>query len=125
LDQSAPVLTVAADGSFSQAINLPANKTYAIIVTATDQAGNKATVQRNIIKSAASATGDINGDGEVDVADALKVLRIDVGLETATADDYFKADVALQKDGKPAPDGVLDIVYALVILKKTVKLMNW
>jgi outer membrane protein assembly factor BamB len=38
------------NNSFSQTISLTSDKTYAITVTATDQAGNKATVQRNIIK---------------------------------------------------------------------------
>ena len=118
--------TVAADGSFSQAITMATEKTYAVIVTATDQAGNSATVQRNIIKSAESgASGDINGDGTVDIADALKALRIAVGLEIATAADYAKGDVAPLKEGKPAPDGVIDIADAVVILQKSVGLQIW
>lgn len=73
----------------------------------------------------AAMKGDVNGDGKVGISDGLKVLRIAVGLETATADIYAKADVAPLKDGKSSPDGVIDIVDALVILKKVVGLVNW
>lgn len=126
VDDQAYTPAVAKDGSFSQDITMAADKTYAVIVTATDQADNKATVQRNIIKSAvSSASGDINGDGVVDIADALKVLRIAVGLDTPTAEDYVKADVAPLKDGKPAPDGVIDIADVVVILQKAIGARSW
>ncbi|MGD0585589.1 MAG: hypothetical protein ABSA86_07405, partial [Oryzomonas sp.] len=69
--------------------------------------------------------GDANGDGKIDVSDALMVLRIAVGLENATADILAKADVAPLKDGKPAPDGVIDINDALLILKRAVGLVSW
>jgi M6 family metalloprotease-like protein/uncharacterized repeat protein (TIGR02543 family) len=118
--------TVAADGSFSQSITLATDNTYAIVVTATDQAGNTSTVQRNIIKTTIStATGDITGDGTVDIADALKALRIAVGLETATTAQLAVADVAPLSGGKPAPDGIIDIADALVILEKSVGLVGW
>jgi uncharacterized repeat protein (TIGR02543 family) len=116
--------TLAENGNFSQPITLSTDKTYNIIVTATDQAGNKAAVQRNIIKKTLPS-GDINGDGVVDIADALKALRIAVGLETATESDYVNGDVAPLVNGKPAPDGVIDIADATVILMKTVGLRNW
>jgi hypothetical protein len=115
---------VAADGSFSQNLVLVTPKTYTVVVTAADQAGNTATVLRNIVKTI-SPSGDINGDGVVDIADALKILRISVGLDIPTADNYVKADVAPLQGGVPAPDGVIDIGDALVILEKTVKLYSW
>jgi uncharacterized repeat protein (TIGR02543 family) len=113
------------NNSFSQAITLPTEKTYNVIVTATDQVGKTATVQRNIIKSGARPSGDINGDGVVDIADALKALRIAVGLETATESDYVNGDVAPLVNGKPAPDGVIDIADATVILMRVVGLRSW
>jgi uncharacterized repeat protein (TIGR02543 family) len=116
--------TVAADGSFSQNVTLASDKTYAVVVTATDLAGNKSTVQRNVIKTSL-ASGDINGDGVVDIADALRVLQIAVGLVNATPADYAKADVAPLINGKPAPDGVIDIADAVVILMKVVGLKSW
>jgi len=119
----APAL--ASDGSFTQTISLPANKNYAITVSATSPAGVTATVQRNIIKSAALPSGDVNGDGAVDVGDALRVLRIAVGLDAATAEDYAAGDVAPLVNGVPAPDGVIDIRDAVVTLRKAVKLVTW
>jgi len=119
VDGLATAPTVSADGGFSQNISLPMGKTYAVVITATDLAGNTATVKRNVIKT---APGDINGDGKVDVGDVLRVLRIILGMEAATADDYAKADVAPMINGKPAPDGVIDIGDAVVILNMAVGL---
>jgi hypothetical protein len=114
------------NGAFSQLITLDTLKTYAVAVTAKDEVGNTATAQRNIIRAASSiSSGDLNGDGAVNVADALKVLRIAVGLDPATASDYAKGDVAPLKDGKPLPDGVIDIADALVVLEKAVNLVSW
>jgi uncharacterized repeat protein (TIGR02543 family) len=70
-------------------------------------------------------SGDITGDGQVDVSDALKVLRIVVGLVTATPEEKTKADVAPLENGKPSPDGVIDIADALLILQKAVGLVSW
>ena len=118
--------TVDANSTFSQSIVLTTDKAYAIVVTATDQVGNTTTGQRNIIKLAASiATGDITGDGKVDILDALKVLRISVELETATTAQLAVADVAPLSGGKPSPDGKLNIADAVVILEKAVGLINW
>lgn len=116
---------VTADGNFSQMINLSTDKTYSVVVTATDQVGNTTTSQRNIIKTTIIATGDINGDGKVDIADALKALRFAVGLDTSTSALRLVADVAPLSGGIPAPDGVIDIADALVILEKSVGLVSW
>jgi hypothetical protein len=70
-------------------------------------------------------SGDINCDGGVDIADALKALRIAVGLETTTTAQLAIADVAPLSGGRPAPDGRIDIADALVILEKSVGLVGW
>jgi hypothetical protein len=123
---------VAQNGSFSQTITLPSltspstDNTYAVIVTATNQAGNTATVQRNIIMTITPyPTGDINGDGIVDIKDALLALQIAVGLVNVTLDELLRGDVAPLVNGVPDPDGVIDIADALVILEKAVGLINW
>lgn len=116
---------VASDGGFTQTINLPTLKTYAVIVTATDQAGNQATVQRNIIKNAASASGDINGDGVVDISDALRALQIAVGLVTPSAAELASGDVAPLLNGAPQPDGVIDVGDAFLLLRKSVGSVTW
>jgi hypothetical protein len=80
---------------------------------------------RNIIKSTTVATGDITGDGTVDIADALRALQIAIGIEAASPAMLLLADVAPLAGGKPSPDGVIDIADALVILEKSVGLVNW
>lgn len=60
------------------------------------------------------------------VADALKVLRISLNLLQPTPDDLNRGDVApLGSDGRPQPDGKIDIKDAVVILRKAVGLVNW
>ena len=123
---------VALNGGFSQTISLPSltppstDQTNAIIVTATNQAGKTATVQRNIITTATPyPAGDINGDGKVDVTDALLALQIAVGLKNATPDELLEGDVAPLVNGVPAPNGVIDVADAQVILEKAVGLVSW
>lgn len=65
--------------------------------------------------------GDANNDGRVDVADALKALRIAVGLAAPTATELLHGDVApLDSDGVPAPDARITVADALLILRKVV-----
>jgi hypothetical protein len=112
------------NGAFSQQLFFTSEKQYSVTVTATDQAGNSATVQRNIIYSRVS-TGDLNGDGKVDVADALRALQIAIGLIMPTAADVANGDVGPLVNGKPAPDGKINLSDAVVILEKAVGLVSW
>jgi len=62
----------------------------------------------------------------VSLADALRALRISMGIETynlAIGDD--KLDVGPMVDGKPHSDGKVDISDAVVLLSKVVGLVNW
>jgi len=79
--------------------------------------------QRNVIYSLA-ASGDMNGDGQVGIADALMALRASVNLVTPTADELKRGDVAPLLHGVPEPDGKIYINDALLILRKAVGL-NW
>jgi len=73
-----------------------------------------------------SASGDLNGDGKMDVRDALKALQMAVGLIVPAGNDMNVGDVApLGNDGKPAPDGKIDLRDALLILKKVIGLVSW
>lgn len=115
---------VAADGSFSQLIPLPDFKTYPIIVTATDLALNVATVQRNVIR--AYPTGALDGTSTPTVADAIKVLRFSLGLDTPTAAQLVNCDVGpLDGNKKPSPDGVIDIRDVLLVLERAVGTITW
>lgn len=131
--QTAVTITITADGltytpavtggSFSQVIPLTMNKTYAVTVTAADEAGNQTSVTRNIISSRMHS-GDVNGDGQVDIADALMELRIAVGLTAMDPAYLTQGDVAPYINGAPQPNGTIDISDALTILKATTGLIT-
>jgi hypothetical protein len=61
----------------------------------------------------------------VTVVDALRALQIGVGLISPTANDLAHGDVAPLVNGKPQPDGKIDIGDAVVILRKSVGLVSW
>ncbi|HEY4743625.1 MAG TPA: chitobiase/beta-hexosaminidase C-terminal domain-containing protein, partial [Desulfuromonadaceae bacterium] len=75
--------------------------------------------------AAGSLPGDLNGDGKVDIADALRALQISVGMFQPTTAELVRGDVAPMASGKPAPDGVIDTADALVILKLSLGLISW
>ena len=52
-----------------------------------------------------SASGDINGDGHVDVVDVLLGFRILSGEITIDTNQMLRGDVAPLVGGVPAPDG--------------------
>jgi hypothetical protein len=67
----------------------------------------------------------LTGDGTVDIADALKALRIAVGLVPATAQDLARGDVAPLNNGIPHPDGIIDIADVVLILERAVGSITW
>jgi hypothetical protein len=69
--------------------------------------------------------GNMNGGSSATVADALKALQCTVGLYTPSAVELARGDVSPLVNGKPAPDGKIDVGDALVILKRVVALINW
>jgi cytochrome c peroxidase len=86
-----------------------------ITVTATDAVGNPASAG-TLIK-VVIADGCFRGTGSPDVTDALKALRISVGIVVATADDKLHGDVN--------SDGNIDTGDALLILKKAAGLASF
>jgi len=113
--------TVTQDGSFTQIINLPTIKTYNISVTATDQTGNAATVQRNIIR-AIPISIDVNNDGITSIADVLKVLQYATGSVQLSPAELARADIAPIINGVSQPDGKVDIHDVIVFLRRLVGL---
>jgi hypothetical protein len=106
-----PIVT---NGTFEQPLGFSASdRQYAVTVTATDQAGNTATVQRNIVYRAPS------------LVDALRALTIDSGAVRPTAEDYSMLDVAPMVGGKPKADGIIDISDVVVLLRYSVGLLSW
>lgn len=68
--------------------------------------------------------GDLDGNGQLGISDALQALRMASGLVTPATGELLHGDVAPLVNGVPAPDGVIDIRDALVILRASVGLVT-
>jgi hypothetical protein len=68
--------------------------------------------------------GNFKGAGVADISDALKALRIAVGLELPTTLDILHGDVYPYVLGGPA-DNVITVADALLIMKKVVGLVSF
>jgi subtilisin family serine protease len=62
-----------------------------------------------------SATGDINGDGNVDLVDVLLGYRILLGDLTPDTNQILRGDVAPLAEGMPRPDGQINLGDVLLI----------
>lgn len=70
--------------------------------------------------------GDVDGDSRVTGVDALILLRNVVGIDQTTPRMLSHGDVApLGPDSRPHPDGIVSVMDALVILKKSIGLYSW
>ena len=67
-------------------------------------------------------SGDINGDGVVDIVDALLALQASVGIVSLTAAETLRGDVAPLERGIALGDGAVDIEDAVLILRRAVGL---
>lgn len=90
-------------------------------VAATDSAGN--VMVRTL--GAPLPTGDLTGDGVVNIADVLQILRIAVGIIPFTADDFAAGDVGPLVNGEVHPDGLLDLRDAVLVLRKFMGMAAW
>jgi len=108
-------------GAFQQQLTMSTEKLFNIVVTATDVSSNTTTVQRNVIYSL-TTSGDINGDGTVDVVDALMAMKVTVNLLTPDADQLKRGDVAPLVNGVSEPNGKIGLDDAILILRKAVGL---
>ncbi|MBJ6727977.1 putative Ig domain-containing protein, partial [Geomesophilobacter sediminis] len=115
-----------ANGTFEQTLTFATEKQYSVVVTATDQGGNRATVQRNIVVMK-PLKGDLNGDGSFDISDALKVYQAVMGKLTLTPEESAAADVAplSAETGQPTGDNVVDIADVIIILRRIVGAVTW
>ena len=100
--------------------------TATISTAVTDQAGNHLSTDKTWSFVTLPDGILLPGETASSLADALRALRIAVNLITASPDDMHHGDVApLGADGRPLPDGTIDIQDALVILRKVVGLVSW
>jgi sugar lactone lactonase YvrE len=94
--------------------------------TASDLAGNlAASAGPSATFSVDNASGDLNGSGVLEMTDALKALRIAVGLDTPTASEIAHGDVAPLLNGARQPDGKISSADVVAILRKVVLLPSW
>jgi|GEM_PF-1580057 len=72
-------------------------------------------------------TGKIVSDGTstVTIADALRALQIAVGMVAPTANDLQNGDVAPLVNGRPSPNGSINVGDAIVILQKSLGIVSW
>ena len=133
LNATAAIAGTAVPGTFAYtpaAGTVLANGTHnlSVIFTPTDPTAFNTVSKTVTINVLQVPSGDINGDGHVDVADALLALRIAVGLVRVDSNPIYlvNGDVApLGANGKPSPNGVVDVADALLILRKVVGLVSW
>jgi hypothetical protein len=110
--------------------SLSAGTDYYYRVNSHDAGGNNATATGVFTTKTTGLNvifpdGAFKGNGVPDITDALKALRIAVGLVIPSADDMLHGDVAPLVNGVPAPDGKIDVADAPLILKKVVGLINF
>ena len=114
------VLPVAA-GTWSLDLGAASLDPATLRVTAADAAGN--IVVRTLATPA--PTGDLNGDGNVNIADVIHVLKVAVGVLAPQASDFVNGDVGPFVNGKVSPDGMLDLRDVILVLRKTVGVEKW
>jgi manganese oxidase len=110
-------------GTWSATLTGLAKGNNGITATATDANGNVST--RTTAITIVTPDGNFKGSGTVDITDALKALRIAVGLNQPTPNDLLHGDVSPLVNGTPVPDGSIGIADALMILRKVVLLVNF
>jgi hypothetical protein len=66
-----------------------------------------------------------NGVAAISIADAVVAMQIAVGNMSATPDHLLHGDVAPLGNGRPAPDGKIDIGDVVVIMRKVLGLVAW
>ena len=86
-----------------------------IKITATDPATNPSVITG---LTRTPITGDINGDGPVNILDARYALQCVVGLATPTAAEIQRGDIGPLLNGMANPNGKIDLVDAILILRK-------
>jgi len=71
----------------------------------------------------AAISGDVDGDGAVRLADALRVLRAAAGTEPLMPLQRDACDIAGGSPVLLTPDGVCDVIDAVMILRKAYGLL--
>lgn len=120
---TATAADVSTDTTWSKQISGLAAGATTIAVIATDLDSNSATATAEV--TVIIPDGNFKGTGVADISDALKALRISTGQVVPTLLDLLHGDVAPLVDGVSAPDNVIGVADALLILRKVVGLSSF
>jgi hypothetical protein len=117
------------NGTFSQLLTFPGEGTWPVVVTATDEAGNRAIATRNIIYAPPvlftlpdGILDSANTTGTPRMNDALIALSFAMGEAVPTPEQLRRGDASPMINGVPHPDGKIDLGDVLVILRRIVGL---
>jgi hypothetical protein len=128
LNGGTPQVVTPVNGAFSVSSGTLASGLNTIVITATTASGATSsralTVWRSDAGSELAHTGDINGDGVVNIVDALLALKNGIGLVKLTGSEVSRGDVAPLVKGVAVGDGRIDIQDTILILRKAVG-MSW
>lgn len=121
-DRNGTAGTVTVNGkSWSAALELGGYDADSLAVRATDVAGNS-TVRSLVVNV---PDGDVNGDGTVTILDVLLALRIFTQQTTPTVSHLAHGDIGPLYQGKAKPNGVIDLVDAILIMRKALGMPSW
>ncbi len=81
--------------------------------------------ERQLAITVTASDGDVDDDGQITIMDALRILRIAIGMYPATPIDLLHGDVAPLVNGQTAPDGRLNITDALFVFRKALGMSSW
>jgi len=106
--------------------DLAAGNTYYFAVTAYNTSGEESAYSNEAMREFPADAAAPAGATRFTVLDALVALRSTVGAVRLTPDEAAQYDVApLGDDGKPHPDGAVDIRDAVAILRNSVGVTLW
>lgn len=114
------VKDITVDGALAHFV-APANPGAAVTFTAPAATANGTTINATFMPS-----GDLTADGKLSVDDAVKALRILVGLQIPVGDDLTAMKVApLDATGRPSGTGAPDLNDVVLILKRVLGIITW
>ncbi|GFO64075.1 hypothetical protein M1B72_06565 [Geomonas paludis] len=109
-------------GAFRQQLPLAPGENR-VTVRAVSGSGTASLAQRNLVRIERIG-GDLDGNGSVDIQDALQLLKISLGTQPAGAAALAHGDLAPVVNGVSRPDGVIDVGDLLVLLRSIVGLSH-
>jgi hypothetical protein len=115
------VVAVTSNGSWSANLAGVTYDSATLLAVATDAAGNS--TSQTLAYS--FPDGTLSGTGKPTVQDALKAIRMVVNKTTPSAAELAHYDIGPLVGGKPNPDGKIEIVDAILILRKALGLTSW